>query len=74
MCHTEHVNSFSSTRLPLLLLLLVASAMMACASVGRAVGRVESRKRDNCQLASPQFGGAVQAARVTKALVAQACS
>ena len=38
-CHTEHVNSFSSTRLPLLLL-LVASAMMACASVGPLVGRV----------------------------------
>jgi hypothetical protein len=28
--HTEHVNSFSSTRLPLL---LVPSAMVACASV-----------------------------------------
>lgn len=35
--HTEHVNSFSSTRLPLLLL-LVASAMMACASVGQVAG------------------------------------
>jgi len=40
VCHTEHVNSFSSTRLPLLLLLPVASAMMACASVGPLVGRV----------------------------------
>jgi hypothetical protein len=33
--HTEHVNSFSSTRLPLL---LVPSAMMACGSV-QSLGR-----------------------------------
>lgn len=49
--HTEHVNSFSSTRLPLLLLLpLVPSAMMACASVGRSSC---SASRDNCQHQTP---------------------
>lgn len=60
--HTEHVNSFSSTRLPLLLL-LVPSAMMACASVGQ----VASAGIIVDTLSSPQFGGA---ASVTKALVA----
>jgi hypothetical protein len=33
--HTEHVNSFSSTRLPLL---LVPSAMVACASPSGRLG------------------------------------
>ena len=40
--HTEHVNSFSSTRLPLL---LVPSAMVACASPSGRLGTLRLGKK-----------------------------
>jgi hypothetical protein len=58
--HTEHVNSFSSTRLPLL---LVPSAMVACASVWSL-----DRDERKCMYSRQR------PARVTKAPVAQTCS
>ena len=64
--HTEHVNSFSSTRLPLL---LVPSAMMACASVGRS--SCWAATNISLPLSLKEQRGA---ASVTKALVAQPCS
>jgi hypothetical protein len=64
--HTEHVNSFSSTRLPLL---LVPSAMVACASVW-SLGRDERTPR----LERKCMYSRRRPARVTKARVAQACS
>jgi len=59
--HTEHVNSFSSTRLPLL---LVPSAMVACASPSGRLGTLRlGRKCMYCRKLP---------ARVTRAPVAQA--